>query len=164
MPAQLKPRRSFARISGMERTLAAMRSLPAEVSGLMAGFIREAAAFTERDARRRAPARTGDLARSITSVIREDGLQATVGSNLYYAPFVELGHSTVQTVGTRKGKRSWKNKVVQDQQTTGHVPPRPFLQPAFRAGLRHFRKSVKGLDAGLKKRFKTSRFKPKAGV
>ena len=70
------------------------------------------------------PVDTGLLRDSITHAYNDDGSQVTllVGTNVYYAPFVELGHK--QQPGRfvpkikKRLKRSW-------------VPGKPFLRPAF---------------------------------
>ena len=70
------------------------------------------------------PVDTGRLRDSITHAYNDDGHQVTllVGTNVEYAPYVELGHR--QTPGRfvpKIGKRlvrSW-------------VPGKPFLRPAF---------------------------------
>lgn len=61
----------------------------------------------EREAKKRAPVRTGTLRRSITSRVNESGNVARVGSNLRYAPFVHFG--------------------------TRYMRARPFLQDALEA-------------------------------
>ena len=70
------------------------------------------------------PVDTGRLRDSITHAYNDDGEQVTllVGTNVYYAPYVELGHK--QQPGRfvpkikKRLKRSW-------------VPGKPFLRPAF---------------------------------
>lgn len=70
------------------------------------------------------PVDTGNLRDSITHAYNDDGHQVTllVGTNVEYAPYVELGHHQqpgrfVPAIGKRL-VRSW-------------VPPKPFLRPAF---------------------------------
>ena len=70
------------------------------------------------------PVDTGTLRNSITHAYNDDGNQVTllVGTNVYYAPYVELGHK--QQPGRfvprikKRLVRSW-------------VPAKPFLRPAF---------------------------------
>lgn len=75
----------------------------------------------------------GQLKRSIARNVRADGLQASVGSGLDYAKFVEFG--------------------------TGDTPAEPFLFPAFRIGSRSIRGGMKDWadEAGERARFKTKR-------
>ena len=70
------------------------------------------------------PVDTGLLRDSITHAYNDEGDQVTllVGTNVEYAPYVELGHKQqpgryVPKIGKRL-KRSW-------------VPGKPFLRPAF---------------------------------
>ena len=70
------------------------------------------------------PVDTGRLRDSITHAYNDDDHQVTllVGTNVYYAPYVELGHRQqpgryVPAIGKRL-VRSW-------------VPGKPFLRPAF---------------------------------
>lgn len=70
------------------------------------------------------PVDTGRLRDSITHAYNDDGHQVTllVGTNVYYAPYVELGHHQQPGRFVPKIKkrlvRSW-------------VPGKPFLRPAF---------------------------------
>ena len=70
------------------------------------------------------PVDTGRLQGSITHAYNDDGSQVTllVGTNVYYAPYVELGHHQqpgryVPAIGKRL-VRSW-------------VPGKPFIRPSF---------------------------------
>ena len=70
------------------------------------------------------PVDTGAMRDGITHAYNDDGHQVTliVGTNVYYAPYVELGHHQqpgrfVPKLGKRL-VRSW-------------VPGKPFLRPAF---------------------------------
>ena len=117
------------RVDGLTEAKAALAFIPEAVREEFAAMIRETAENVEQLARSAAPRRDGDLKASIATNIREDGLQAAIGSNLYYAKFVEFG-----TVRTRK---------------------RPFLYPAFRLAVRQFRIGAK--EAGVKIRNKVKR-------
>ena len=70
------------------------------------------------------PVDTGNLRDSITHAYSDEGKKVTliVGTNVYYAPFVELGHHQQPGRFVPKIKkrlvRSW-------------VPGKPFLRPAF---------------------------------
>jgi len=70
------------------------------------------------------PVDTGRLRGSITHAYNDDGQQVTllVGTDVYYAPYVELGHHQqpgryVPAIGKRL-VRSW-------------VPGKPFIRPSF---------------------------------
>lgn len=49
----------------------------------------------------------------------------------WYGRLVELGHLLVKVSGSRKGKRTWKNRSVANKVVIGHVPAKPFLRPAL---------------------------------
>ena len=85
------------------------------------------------------PARTSNLKNSITHKVESNGRAVDVGSNVEYAPYVELGH--IQEVGRYVpaiGKRL-KN---------AYVKPRPFLRPAIENHLTEY-KSI--IESELKK-------------
>ncbi len=62
--------------------------------------------------------RTGRLRGSITHRLGHDerGPYADIGTNVHYAPFVELGHN-----------------IVRGGRIVGRAPPYPFLRPALEA-------------------------------
>lgn len=53
--------------------------------------VKVAAVNIQNGARQRVPVRTGRLRNSVTHEITDDGLNAAIGSNVEYAPFVEFG-------------------------------------------------------------------------
>lgn len=65
------------------------------------------------EARAAAPVRTGKMAESIRTEVRNKGedFEVVIGTGVPYGHLVERGHATA----------------------TGMVPPRPFVEPAFRA-------------------------------
>ncbi len=73
-----------------KRTEEAIRDLQ---GAPMLNAMRDALMVVERDAKRNAPVDTGRLRASITPEVRRDGREiiGVVGSNVVYAPFVELG-------------------------------------------------------------------------
>ena len=80
------------------------------------------------------PVKTGNLRNSITHV-QEDEKTEVIGTNVKYAPYIELGHH--QEVGRYVpaiGKR-----LVND-----YVPPQPFLRPAVEGHNDEFQKIVQG--------------------
>lgn len=107
----------LASIDGLTEARAALLALPDAFREAVTVTIAEAAEIIETDAKRRAPVRSGELRDSIGSNIRADGLQAAIGSGAPHAPFVEFGTKT--------------------------MPAQPWLYPAFRAGARYVRASIK---------------------
>lgn len=81
----------------------------------------------------RVPVRSGKLKQSLGRNVREDGLQAAVGSGDYKAKFVEFG--------------------------TNDTPAQPFLYPAFRAGAKFIRRQMRDWagDAGERAKTRTKR-------
>jgi len=77
--------------------------------------------------------RTGNLRNSITHALEDntDSVTVVIGSNVEYAPFVELGTGKFAESG--EGRQTpWR---YQDDKgnwhTTSGMPPRPFLRPAI---------------------------------
>ena len=77
----------------------------------------KSALIVERDAKKNCPRKTGRLVRSITHVI--EGNKAVVGTNVEYAPYVELGTHKMAARpflrnalhgNIRKIKRIWNDK------------------------------------------------------
>ena len=94
-----------ARIVGMARLSAALHRLRADRSAAMAAGISAGAHDVRDAAQRNLPRRSGQLARRVTVEIAPNGLTATVGTNLTYGTFLELG--------------------------TRRMAARPWLRPAF---------------------------------
>ena len=79
------------------------------------------------------PVRTGTLRNSITHDVADDGKSVTIGTDVEYGMFVELGH--IQEVGRYVpaiGKRL-KNEFVK---------PRPFLRPAVENHLTEYKNII----------------------
>lgn len=107
--------------------------------------MRDAALIVEADAKRNAPVDTGRLRSSITSqvtVVSKRDVQGVVGSNVRYAPYMELG------TGTFVGRRRYFPPPSQLQRWAGRhgvsayavalaiyrrggLEPRRYLQRAF---------------------------------
>ncbi len=72
-------------------------------------------------AKRLCPVDTGNLRNSISHAVDKSDNSAVIGTNVKYAPYIELGHHQdpgryVPAIG---------KKLVKD-----YVPPQPFLRPA----------------------------------
>lgn len=95
--------------------------------------LKKACALVERAAKEKAPKGTGELRRSITSEIKQEGdnLMGVVYTPLEYAPYVEFGTGLFAEEGGRtdvpwryqNGKGEWY--------TTSGQHPQPFMRPAF---------------------------------
>ena len=94
----------------------------------------KACALVERAAKEKAPSSTGELRRSITSKVEEDGagsLQGVVYTPLEYAPYVEYGTGLF---AEKKGRQdvpwSYQDAKGEWHQTSG-MSPRPYMRPAL---------------------------------
>lgn len=85
--------------------------------------------------------RTGNLRNSITHTTQEDseGITVIVGSNVVYAPYVELGTGIYAEDGGRA--TPWRYQDSNGNwHTTSGMPPRPFLRPAVERHLEEYKK------------------------
>lgn len=82
--------------------------------------------------------RGGTLRNSITFVVEEDAL--TIGSNVEYAPYVELGTGPYFTPPPE-----WEHFESKrgSGEGTGYVRPRPYLRPAIESHLDEYRTIIK---------------------
>lgn len=80
-----------ARIIGQDRLLRKLAQIEPALRAAMQREVKIAAVNIERGAKQRAPVDTGRLRNSIAHEIHEGGLNAEIGSNVDYAPFVEFG-------------------------------------------------------------------------
>lgn len=95
-------------------------------------LLEEAAALVERSAKEYCHRKTGDLARSITHEIDVEGKTARIGSNLEYAPMVELGTLPHEILPDTKEALYWEdaeNPYARVQHPGAEE--QPFLQPAL---------------------------------
>lgn len=72
---------------------------------------------------------TGNLRNSITSRMLGENVVA-IGTNVEYAPYVELGTGIYATKGGRKTPWVYKDEKGEWHRTVG-MKPRPFLKPAM---------------------------------
>lgn len=87
------------------------------------------------------PAKTGALRNSITHNLAESEKAVYIGSNLEYAPYVELG-----TGKYYKGGRRTKWRYQDDEgnwHTTEGQEPQPYLKPAAADHLDEYREIIK---------------------
>lgn len=88
--------------------------------------------------------RTGALRNSITTKVAEDGndVLVAVGSNMKYAPYVELGTGILAEKGDgRKTGWTYKGSDGKFHHTTG-MAPRPFLRPAVEKHTEQYKSTV----------------------
>ena len=93
----------------------------------------KACLVVERSAKEKAPKGNGDLGRSITSVVREEGgeLVGVVFTPLEYAPYVEYGTGLFAEEGGRKDVPWHYQDDEGNWHSTNGQKPQPFLRPAL---------------------------------
>lgn len=79
------------RVVGRDRLDRKLAEIGPLLTKVMQREVKIAAVNVQNGARRRVPVDTGRLRNSITHEITGDGLNAAIGSNVEYAPFVEFG-------------------------------------------------------------------------
>lgn len=93
----------------------------------------KACAIVERSAKEKAPKGNGDLRRSITSKVEQNGedLEGVVFTPLFYAPYVEFGTGLFAEENGRKDVPwSYQDEKGEWHSTSG-MSPSPFLRPAL---------------------------------
>lgn len=117
--------------SGLEDVIKKMESL-ADVAKIEAA-LGKACALVERDAKQAAPKGNGELRRSITSKVENDGddIRGVVFTPLEYAPYVEYGTGLFAENGGRKDVPwSYQDDKGEWHSTKG-MKPRPYMRPAL---------------------------------
>lgn len=101
----------------------------------------KAALVIERDAKMLCPVDTGDLKRSITA--KDDGFnEASVGTNVHYAPYVEFGTGLFSSKGDgRKDRWSYQDAEGKWHSTIGQYP-QPYMHPAFMNNIETVKREV----------------------
>ena len=79
------------RIEGMGRLRATLLRVTGEAERTTQREVKRAALNVQNGARERVPVDTGRLRNSIAHEVDANGLNATIGTNLEYAPYVEFG-------------------------------------------------------------------------
>jgi HK97 gp10 family phage protein len=119
-------------IQGIEEVIDGLEGIaePSEVAQNMGRAI----AVVERAAKEKAPKGTGELRRSISSRVEEEGgvIKGIVFTPLEYAPYVEFGTGLFAENGNGRKDVPWH---YQDDEgnwhTTSGMPPQPFMRPAL---------------------------------
>lgn len=106
----------------------------------------DACLLVENDAKRNAPVATGQLRLSITHEV--SGTEGTVGTSLFYAPYVEYGTGLFSSQGNGRKDVPWYYKdAAGNWHSTCGRQPKPFLIPAFDANKENikqmFEKAIK---------------------
>lgn len=93
----------------------------------------KACAIVERSAKEKAPKGTGELRRSITSRVEQEGgvVQGVVFTPLEYAPYVEFGTGLFAENGGRTDVPWCYKDDKGEWHTTSGQHPQPFMRPAL---------------------------------
>jgi HK97 gp10 family phage protein len=128
-------------IQGLKETQSALEKATAALTGppMLAGM-RRATLLVQGSAKRKSPVDTGRLRASITPEVqtRADGVVGIVGSNVKYAPFVELGTRRHFVPGRYIGGWAQRHGMFKGAKSVSinfgimvSGKAQPFLQPAF---------------------------------
>lgn len=92
----------------------------------------KACLIVEGEAKKKAPARDGQLRQSITHEVDKESSTGYIGSNLEYAPYVEIGTGIYSSEGTGRQDVPWTYKDLKTGKfyKTSGMRPQPYLQPA----------------------------------
>lgn len=122
---------SDIKLEGLDNVLGKLNSIanPATVEKA----IGKACALVERAAKEKAPKGTGELRRSITSRIEDDGgdIVGIVYTSLEYAPYVEFGTGLFAENGGRQDVPWCYQDDEGEWHTTSGQHPQPFMRPAL---------------------------------
>ena len=97
----------------------------------LTGALEKACIGVEGSAKRKAPARSGNLRNSITHVVKAEVMTGYIGSNVPYAPYVEIGTGIYSSRGDgRKTPWIYTDPATGEKVFTRGSYPHPFLKPA----------------------------------
>lgn len=104
-----------------------------------------ACALVERSAKQKAPKGTGELRRSISSEIRQDGegLTGVVFTPLYYAPYIEFGTGLFAEEGGRQDVPWCYQDDEGEWHSTSGQHPRPYMRPALNENREQIKRIIK---------------------
>ena len=123
--------KSNIRMEGVDEVLKSIDKL-ADINALKEALGR-ACALVEREAKMKAPKGTGELRRSITSKVEQQGdeLVGVVFTPLEYSPCVEYGTGLFAEEGGRKDVPWCYQDDKGEWHSTSGMHPQPFMRPAL---------------------------------
>ena len=94
--------------------------------------MKKCCALVERSAKEKVPVQTGELRRSITSKVENNGLEitGTIYTPLEYAPYIEYGTGLFAEEGGRPTPWCYQDDKGEWHTTSGQ-PPQPYMRPAL---------------------------------
>jgi phage gpG-like protein len=102
------------------------------------------AEFTEQEAKRDAPVRTGELQRSIYKEVKDYEASVGVPNDIDYAPYVEFGTGTKVDVPT--GLEEYALQFKSPNEHNVNLPARPYLFSNARVNFAKFMERMKRLQ------------------
>lgn len=107
-----------------------------ELDEILHDAIQKACLYVERKAKENAPAGDGQLRSSITSNV--EGTKGVVGSDVEYAPYVEIGTGIKAGIGSYHNEYAgtgrqtpWRYPYKDSFRWTSGMEQKPFLEPAL---------------------------------
>lgn len=94
--------------------------------------MKKCCALVERSAKEKVPVQTGELRRSITSKVENNGLEVTgtIYTPLEYAPYIEYGTGLFAEKGGRPTPWCYQDDKGEWHTTSGQSP-QPYMRPAL---------------------------------
>lgn len=154
-----------AGVHGLAETQRKLEQVVADLRGEpLLGAMRDATLIVQGAAKQAAPVDSGRLRASISPEIRRDGdtIQGVVGSNVKYAPYMELGTGTfagkkpyfpppkaLDTWARRHGVAGGGFVVARAIYKAGGLRPRRFLQGAFEQNEGRIREKIERAVKGI---------------
>ena len=114
-----------------------------EFQDKLAEALMQACVYVQDSAKEHCPVDSGQLRNSITYEVDEDSLVGQVGTNVEYAPYVEMG-TGIYAEGGRQTPWCYMGRDGQFHWTQGQQP-QPFLEPAMEENLENIVNCFKGL-------------------
>lgn len=125
--------------SGLENLAKFAEELPEKLAQALA----QACVYVQDSAKENCPVDSGQLRNSIAYSVDEDSLTGQVGTNVEYAPYVEMG-TGIYADGGRQTPWCYMGRDGQFHWTSGH-PAQPFLAPALEENKENILNCFKGL-------------------
>lgn len=108
--------------------------------------LEKACLIVEADAKEACPTGDGQLRQSITHDIDKNKYEGVIGTNVEYAPYVEIGTGIYSSEGTgRQTPWCYKDEKTGEFYWTRGQHPRPFLQPALELNKDKINKCFEGI-------------------
>ena len=118
-------------LKGLEELVVKLGKVASEEK--MKAALGNACALVQREAKTKAPKGSGELRRSITSKVTDDGgeLAGVVFTTLFYAPYVEYGTGLYAEEGGRQDVPWCYKDDAGEWHTTSGMHPHPYMRPAL---------------------------------